>query len=312
MNENAPDPKPDLIQSSHFKSHNPNLLTHKKKSQCEDITGIATTKNAIRRIDRDITSSCHTNQSKAVQYVKRFLMDGLKIVDIDDYFRPIDKSFFLVKLIQIIKRFFTDALETILDKSAFSDIISWTPKGTSWKILNMTIFEKIVIPNYFPPLQSYESFCQAATISGFQSVLSIEHGWFAHVTVTSQTQEHSGNRKRNDAISFKAQQKRQLLKKSKRKLNDLDPSLHLLDDCEVLRSQRAYMRNFSDERTGMEDASNYQNNAKGTRKVSFSRTCNSHISSNENEINMEKAHISISQKKRTSGKFDLRLQAREN
>jgi len=298
MNENAFDPKPDLIKSSRFKSQNHSLLTHKKKSQCEDITGIETTKNAIRRIDKDITS-CHTNQSKAVQYVKRFLTDGLKIVDIDDYFRPIDKSIFLVKLIQIIKRFFTDALETVLNKNAFSDIISWTPKGTSWKILNMTIFEKIIIPNYFPPLQSYDSFCQAATISGFQPVLSIEHGWFAHVTVTNPIQENSGNRKRNDAVSFKAQQKKQLLKSNKRKLNDLDH--HSLDDYEVLRSQRAYARNFSDERPGMEVESHYQNNAKGTRKVSFSRTCNSPINSNESKSNMEEAL-----------EFVLRLQTREN
>jgi len=299
MNENAFDPKPDLIKSSRFKSQNPSRLTHIKKSQCEDMTGIETTKNAIRRIDRDITSSCHTNQSKAVQYVKRFLTDGLKIIDIDDYFRPIDKSIFLVKLIQIIKRFFTDALETVLNKSAFNDIISWTPKGTSWKILNMTIFEKIIIPNYFPPLQSYDSFCQAATISGFQPVLSIEHGWFAHVTVTSPIQENSGNRKRNDAVSFKAQQKKQLLKSNKRKLNDLDH--HSLDDYEELRSQRAYARNFSDERPGMEVESNYQNNGKGTRKVSFSRTCNSPINSNESKINMEKAL-----------EFVLRLQTRKN
>jgi hypothetical protein len=50
-----------------------------------------------------------------------------------------------------------DLLEDAKRKK-FDDIVSWVPSGKAFKIHNRLSFEKLIMPLYFPKMNSYKSF----------------------------------------------------------------------------------------------------------------------------------------------------------
>mmetsp|Transcript_8212 Transcript_8212/g.14456 ORF Transcript_8212/g.14456 Transcript_8212/m.14456 type:complete len:249 (-) Transcript_8212:177-923(-) len=58
-----------------------------------------------------------------------------------------------------------DVLEDA-EREGFHDIVSWLPGGTAFKIHSRAAFENIVMPRYFPNMNSYKSFRRQLNLYG--------------------------------------------------------------------------------------------------------------------------------------------------
>jgi len=78
----------------------------------------------------------------------------------------------------LTKERFRFIIFALLKRPKFSYIISWMQDGRSWKIHATEVFERLIIPAFFPKVTTYSSFALLTKIFGFKSFPSNPNGWF--------------------------------------------------------------------------------------------------------------------------------------
>jgi len=78
----------------------------------------------------------------------------------------------------LTKERFRFIIFALLKRPKFSNIISWMQDGRSWKIHATEVFERLIIPVFFPKVTTYNSFALLTKIFGFKSFPSNPNGWF--------------------------------------------------------------------------------------------------------------------------------------
>jgi len=78
----------------------------------------------------------------------------------------------------ISKNYFRAIVRALLERSEISNIISWEEDGRSWRVHEIKVFERYVIPTVFPQMSAYASFLLLAKTHGFKIIRSNSAGWF--------------------------------------------------------------------------------------------------------------------------------------
>jgi len=78
----------------------------------------------------------------------------------------------------LTKERFRFIIFALLKRPKFSNVISWMQDGRSWKIHAIEIFERLIIPVFFPKVTTYSSFVLLTKIFGFKSIPSDPNVWF--------------------------------------------------------------------------------------------------------------------------------------
>lgn len=82
------------------------------------------------------------------------------------------------QLLPISKNYFRAIVRALLERSEMSNIISWEDDGRSWRVHQIKVFERYVIPTIFPQMSSYASFLSLAKTHGFKIIRSNSAEWF--------------------------------------------------------------------------------------------------------------------------------------